>query len=85
MKIAKDQVIGSQPNLFHRFLSRCIATALAPLDAIGHAMVWSKVKSALGKLLSDHQNICQLSVSYVSLLGGRQKLIVSGGSGKFCV
>lgn len=56
-KIAKGQVIGSQPNVFRRFFSRCVATALTPLDAIGHMIVWSKVKSALGELLSDHHTI----------------------------
>lgn len=49
-KIAKGQVISSsKPNVFRRLFSQCIATALSPFDAIGHMLVWSKVKAALGK------------------------------------
>eukprot|EP01082_Thalassiosira_pseudonana_P007581 g6937.t1 g6937 contig23:1519745-1521736(-) len=60
LKVARGQVIAAKkPNLFRRVFSRCLATLLTPLDAIGHALVWNKVKAALG---------------------GRQKLIVSGGS-----
>eukprot|EP00804_Cyclotella_cryptica_P029904 CCRYP_017829-RA/>CCRYP_017829-RA protein AED:0.10 eAED:0.10 QI:400/1/1/1/0.88/0.8/10/978/624 len=60
LKIAKGQVISSSmPNAIRRLFSRCIAAVLSPLDAIGHVIVWNKVKAALG---------------------GRQKLIVSGGS-----
>jgi long-chain acyl-CoA synthetase len=60
LKIAKGQVIGKKkPNLLRRLFARCIATLLTPLDLLGTALVWGKVKQALG---------------------GRQKLIVSGGS-----
>jgi long-chain acyl-CoA synthetase len=49
-KIAQGQVISSaKPNVFRRLFSRCIATALSPIDAIGNMLVWSKVKAALGK------------------------------------
>ncbi|KAL7527048.1 hypothetical protein ACHAXR_001773 [Thalassiosira sp. AJA248-18] len=59
-KIAKGRVVAQKkPNIFRRILSQCIAAVLAPFDAIGHAIVWNKVKEALG---------------------GRQKLIMSGGS-----
>lgn len=59
-KIARGHVISPQrPHFIKRFVSRCIAALLSPLDAIGHMIVWNKVKAALG---------------------GRQKLIVSGGS-----
>jgi long-chain acyl-CoA synthetase len=51
-KMAKGQVISpTKPNLLRRFYSRCIAAALSPLDAIGHMLIWSKVKSALGTLI----------------------------------
>ena len=60
LKIANGQVVShNKPNIFIRTFSRLIASTLAPLDAIGHALVWNKVKEALG---------------------GRQKLIMSGGS-----
>eukprot|EP00984_Skeletonema_dohrnii_P031749 scaffold24671_cov94-Skeletonema_dohrnii-CCMP3373.AAC.2 len=60
LKIAKGQVIGEKkPNPLRRLYARCVATLLTPLDLLGTALVWRKVKQALG---------------------GRQKLIVSGGS-----
>lgn len=60
LKIARGQVIGKKkPNLLRRLYARCMATLLTPLDLLGTALVWRKVKQALG---------------------GRQKLIVSGGS-----
>lgn len=53
-KIAKGQVIStSKPSVFRRLFSRCVAAALSPLDAIGHILVWSKVKAALGELIDN--------------------------------
>ncbi len=59
-KIASGFIIGNEkPNILRRAFSKLLASALSPVDALGHAIVWNKVKDALG---------------------GRQKLIMSGGS-----
>jgi long-chain acyl-CoA synthetase len=56
LKIAKGQVMSSStPNVIRRIFSRCIATALSPLDSIGHIVVWNKVKAALGKLSATYK------------------------------
>ena len=60
LKVANGTVIGAKkPNPLRRLYARCMATLLAPLDLLGTALVWRKVKQALG---------------------GRSKLIMSGGS-----
>lgn len=48
VRMAKGLAKG-RVNVFRRFLSRCLAAALSPLDAIGHMLIWSKVKAALGE------------------------------------
>jgi long-chain acyl-CoA synthetase len=59
-KVADGLAVADRnPNFFRRLISRCVATALSPIDALGNRIVWNKVKEALG---------------------GRQKLIMSGGS-----
>ncbi len=49
LKIAKGEVVGrKKPNSLRRIYARCIATLLTPLDLLGTALVWRKVKQALG-------------------------------------
>jgi len=48
-KIANGRVVAhKKPNAFKRVVSRFITTLLTPIDALGHAIVWNKVKEALG-------------------------------------
>jgi len=49
-KIASGQVLSSfKPSIFRRLFSRCVAAVLSPIDALGHMLIWRKVKAALGK------------------------------------
>lgn len=58
--IAAGRVVGDTPPSFlARTKSRLLVAALAPLNALGNKLVWSKVQNGFG---------------------GRQKLIISGGS-----
>eukprot|EP00542_Grammatophora_oceanica_P010336 CAMPEP_0194030520 /NCGR_PEP_ID=MMETSP0009_2-20130614/3971_1 /TAXON_ID=210454 /ORGANISM="Grammatophora oceanica, Strain CCMP 410" /LENGTH=741 /DNA_ID=CAMNT_0038670477 /DNA_START=288 /DNA_END=2513 /DNA_ORIENTATION=+ len=48
-KIANGLVVGSQkPSFLKRLTARLIVTGLAPLNAVGDALVWSKVKAGFG-------------------------------------
>lgn len=48
-KIAQGLVVGdAPPTPFQRILSRAVVSALAPLNAVGNKLVWSKVQAGFG-------------------------------------